>query len=207
MGADDAAPHNQLMGNAAARLGMSADDFLVWEAGEALRHEFVAGEVFAMAGAEDRHITVAGNLYVALRQHLRGSPCRVYMADMKLHIAAANSFFYPDLMVTCSLADASRRLVKQDARFVAEVLSPSTAAYDRGAKFSAYRALPSLEEYLLIDIDSQTCDLYRKGVDGLWVLHPSGAGSSVSLASVDITLVVSELFADLEPKDGSLQEE
>jgi Uma2 family endonuclease len=129
------------------------------------------------------------------------------MADMKLHIAAANSFFYPDLMVTCSLADASRRLVKQDARFVAEVLSPSTAAYDRGAKFSAYRALPSLEEYLLIDIDSQTCDLYRKGVDGLWVLHPSGAGSSVSLASVDITLVVSELFADLEPKDGSLQEE
>lgn len=207
MGADDAAPHNQLMGHAAARLGMSADDFLVWEAGEALRHEFVAGEVFAMAGAEDRHITVAGNLYVALRQHLRGSPCRVYMADMKLRIAAANSFFYPDLMVTCSLADASRRLVKQDARFVAEVLSPSTAAYDRGAKFSAYRALPSLEEYLLIDIDSQTCDLYRKGVDGLWVLHPSGAGSSVSLASVDITLVVSELFADLEPKDGSLQEE
>lgn len=195
------------MGHAATRLGMSADDFLVWEAGEALRHEFVAGEVFAMAGAEDRHITVAGNLYVALRQHLRGSPCKVYMADMKLHIAAANSFFYPDLMVTCSLADASRRLVKQDARFVAEVLSPSTAAYDRGAKFSAYRALPSLEEYLLIDIDSQTCDLYRKGVDGLWVLHPSGAGSSVSLASVDITLVVSELFADLEPKDGSLQEE
>ncbi len=207
MGTADAAPHNPLMGHAAAKLSMSADDFLTWEAGKALRHEFVAGEVFAMAGAEDRHITAAGNLYVALRQHLRGTPCRVYMADMKLQIAAANSFFYPDLMVTCSQADASRRLVKQDARFVAEVLSPSTAAYDRGAKFLAYRALPSLEEYLLIDIDNQTCDLYRKGVDGLWVLHPSSAGSSVTLASVAVTLAVSELFADLEPADSPLQDQ
>jgi Uma2 family endonuclease len=125
------------------------------------------------------------------------------MSAMKLHVAAANSFFYPDVMVTCSAADAARRLVKEDARFVAEVLSPSTAAYDRGAKFAAYRALPSLEEYLLIDIDSRACDLYRKGAGGLWVLHPSGTGSSVTLASVDLTLAVDELFADLEPAGGA----
>lgn len=179
---------------------MSADDFLTWEAGEPLRHEFVDGEVFAMAGAEDRHATVALNLASGLRLHLRGTPCRVYMADVKLHAAAANSFFYPDVMVTCSAADAARRLVKQDARFVAEVLSPSTAAYDRGAKFAAYRTLPTLEEYLLIDIDRQSCDLYRKGSDGLWVLHPSSAGSSVTLLSVDLTLTAHELFADLEPE-------
>jgi Uma2 family endonuclease len=195
----DAAPHDAPLGQAAAKLSMSADDFLAWEAGQTLRHEFVDGEVFAMAGTEDRHATVAGNLYMALRQHLRGSSCRVYISDVKLHVAAANSFFYPDVMVTCSEADATRRLVKQDARFVAEVLSPSTAAYDRGAKFAAYRALPSLAEYLLIDVDDQSCDLYRKGADGLWVLHPVDGDRTLTLASLKIELSVSELFADLEP--------
>jgi hypothetical protein len=68
-------------------------------------HEFVDGEVFAMAGAEDRQVTVAGNLYMALRQHLSGSPCRTCMSDMRVHVAAANSYFPPDVVVTCSPAD------------------------------------------------------------------------------------------------------
>jgi Uma2 family endonuclease len=187
------------MGQALARHAMSAEEFLAWDEHEPVKHEFVGGEVFAMAGVEDRHATVAGNLYVALRAHLRGSPCRTYMAEVKLRVDAADCFFYPDVMVTCNAADAAQPLVKQHATLVVEVLSPSTAAYDRGAKFAAYRQLPSLAEYLLIDLDTRRCDLYRKGADGLWVLHPSEADEPVVLASVDLSLSAQALWAEVEP--------
>lgn len=186
------------MGNAAEQLRMSGAEFLVWEAAQREKHEFVAGEVFLMAGAEDRHVTVSLNLAMALRQHLRGTPCRTFMLDMKLAVEAQDSYFYPDVLVTCSAADAGRPLVKSDAKFVAEVLSPSTAAYDRGAKFAAYRRLPTLEEVLFIDIDRRQCDLFRKGDAGLWVLHPFAAGESVQLASVALDLPAEQLFAEID---------
>ncbi len=114
----------------------TAADYLAWEPAQLDRHEFVDGDVFAMAGAEDRHVTVAGNLYIALRQHLGGSPCRTFMSDMRLHVAAANCYFYPDVLVTCSALDLASPMVKTEPKLIAEVLSPSTAAYDRGLKFS-----------------------------------------------------------------------
>ena len=72
---------------------MTAQEFLVWDARQPLRHEFVRGDVFAMAGAEERHVTVAGNVYVALRAHLRGTPCRTFITDMKLRVEAADCYF------------------------------------------------------------------------------------------------------------------
>ena len=190
----------QAVGYALQKQRMTAAEFLAWDATQTIKHEFVGGEVFAMAGGEDRNYTVAGNLYIALRQHLRGSPCRVYGSDVKLQVESAGSYFYPDLMVTCSAADAADRLIKREPVLVVEVLSPSTAAYERGDKFASYRQLPSLAEYLLIDVDSRRCDLFRKRPeDGLWVLHPSGADEAVQLASVDLTLTPEALWADLEP--------
>ena len=188
------------VGYALHKQRMSAAEFLAWDATQTVKHEFVAGEVFAMAGGEDRNYTVAGNLYIALRQHLRGSLCRVYGSDVKLQVESLGSFFYPDLMVTCSAVDAADRLIKRQPVLVVEVLSASTAAYDRGDKFASYRQLPSLAEYLLIDVDSRRCDLFRKREgDGLWVLHPSGADEAVQLASVDLAVTPEALWADLEP--------
>ena len=178
---------------------MTADEFLAWDADQTVRHEFVRGEVFAMAGGEDRHYSVALNLAVALHQHLRGSPCRVYGSDVKLRVEAADCFFYPDLMVTCSPADAADRLVKREPVLVVEVLSPSTAAFDRGEKFAAYRQLPSLAEFLLVDIDARRCELFRKGADGLWVLHPTQGEEPLHLACVGLTVGAETLWADLEP--------
>ena len=143
------------MGQAAQKTVFTATDYLVWESGQLERHEFLDGEVFAMAGAEDRHVTVSMNLAFALRQHLSGSPCRTFMSDMRLHVAAANSYFYPDVLVTCSALDLASPMVKTEPKLIAEVLSPSTAAYDRGLKFSHYRSLASLEEYLVIDLDTR----------------------------------------------------
>jgi len=185
------------MPQAAQKPVFTAADYLAWEPAQLDRHEYLDGEVFAMAGADDRHVTVSMNVAFALRQHLSGSPCRTYMSDMRLHIAAANSYFYPDVMVTCSALDQASPLEKTEPRLIIEVLSPSTAAYDRGVKFGHYRSLASLQEYALIDLDTRSTDCYRKGADGLWVLHPFAPGETVSLASVDLSLSVDRLFADV----------
>ncbi|OGB30696.1 MAG: hypothetical protein A3F78_00165 [Burkholderiales bacterium RIFCSPLOWO2_12_FULL_61_40] len=186
------------MGHAAQKSVVAAADYLAWEPAQLDRHEFLDGEVFTMAGAEDRHVTVAGNVSMVLRQHLSGSPCRTYMSAMRLHVAAANSYFYPDVLVTCSALDLVSPLVKAEPKLIVEVLSPSTAAYDRGVKFSHYRSLASLEEYVLIDLDTRSTDGYRKGADGLWVLHPFARGESVSLASVGLELSAVQLFAEVQ---------
>jgi Uma2 family endonuclease len=188
------------VGYALKRQPMSAAEFLAWEETQPTRHEFVRGEVFAMVGVVDRHNTVSLNLAIALRQHLRGSPCRVYAIDVKLRVEAADCYFYPDVMVTCSGADLGDRTIKREPVLVVEVLSPSTAAFDRGDKFADYRALPSLREYLLIDVDRQRCELYRLGSDGLWVLHPGLDGAGAELTSVGLTIRGEDLWADLEPE-------
>ena len=185
------------MEQAAQKTVFTATDYLVWESGQLERHEFLDGEVFAMVGAEDRHVTVSMNLAFALRQHLSGSPCRTYMSDMRLQVAAANSYFYPDVLVTCSALDLASPMVKTEPKLIAEVLSPSTAAYDRGLKFSHYRSLASLEEYVLIDLDTRSTDCFRKGDDGLWVLHPFARGEVVLLASVALELSAAQLFAEV----------
>jgi Uma2 family endonuclease len=194
------------MGHAAEKSAMTSAEYLAWEAAQTERHEFVNGEVFvvngeisAMAGAEDRHVTVTLNVAMALRQCLRGTPCRTFLTDMKLHVAAANSYFYPDVMVTCSAADLASPLSKSEPVLLVEVLSPSTAAYDRGEKFAQYRRIPALQEYMLVDLDTRCTDVYRKGADGMWVLHPFESGQTVQLASVNLDITTEALFAEVDP--------
>lgn len=185
------------MANPAVKPHFSPEEYLAWEAEQPEKHEYVNGEVFAMAGATEGHVTVTGNVYMALRQHLKGSPCRTFMADMKVQAHADSGFYYPDVVVTCSARDAQDPLVKREPSLLVEVLSPSTAAYDRGAKFSSYRQLASLQEYVLIDTDTRTTDVYRKGADGLWVLHPFAGDQAVELASVALTMSAAVLFDEL----------
>ena len=187
------------MGHARQRQPMTAAEYLDWEETQEQRHEFVAGEVFAMAGAEDWHVTVAGNVFVALRQHLRGGPCQTYISDMRLQVEAANAYFYPDVMVTCDAVDHDSRRFKSHPVLLVEVLSDSTGHYDRGDKFAQYRRIASLREYVLVDIARRATDVYRKGADGLWVLHPFAGEESVVFASVNLELSARELFADVDP--------
>lgn len=189
----------QPVGYALKKPRMTAAEFLAWDESQREKHEFVRGEVFLMTGVADVHNTVAMNLVMALRQHLRGTPCRVYASDVKLRVEAADCYFYPDVMVTCSAADAADRLIKREPVLVVELLSPSTAAFDRGDKFADYRTLASLREYLLVDVDRRRCELYRLGADGLWVLHPGAAGEGVRLDSVGLTVPGEALWAELEP--------
>lgn len=187
------------MGHARQRQPMTAAEYLDWEETQEQRHEFVAGEVFPTAGVEDWHVTVAGNVAMALRQHLRGGPCQTYISDMRLQVEAANAYFYPDVMVTCDALDHDSRRFKSHPVLLVEVLSDSTGHYDRGDKFAQYRRIASLREYVLVDIARRATDVYRKGADGLWVLHPFAGEESVVFASVGLELPARDLFADVEP--------
>ena len=150
-----------------------------------------------MTGGTTPHVTVAMNVAFALRQHLRGTPCRTYINDIKLRVEASNAYYYPDVMVTCSTSDAQDPLIQREPTLLVEVLSPSTASYDRGGKFHAYRTLPTLREYLLIDPSTRHSDLYRLGSEGLWVLHPAAPTDSVHLASVELTISAAVLWDEV----------
>ena len=175
-----------------------AQAYLAWEAEQSTKHEYHDGEVFAMAGASDAHVTVAGNVYMALRNHLRGCPCSVFISDMKLRVEEDNAFFYPDVFVTCAESDRGQSHSKSAPVLVVEVLSPATSAYDRGAKFAAYRKLPTLREYALIDPERLSLDLFRREGDSKrWVLHPIEAGGHVEWASVGLQVPLEALYEDV----------
>jgi len=100
-------------------------------------------------------------------------------------------------MVTCSTADVAEPLVKREPVLLVEVLSRSLASFDRGDKLAAYRMLPSLREYLVVEIDSRRCDLHRLNDAGLWVLHPFDRGQAVLLESVTLQLPGEALWAEV----------
>jgi Uma2 family endonuclease len=184
------------MSQLAPRLAFSFDDYLEWENRQPHRHEFIRGEVFAMAGGTDLHNQVAGNLYVLLHQRLRGSPCRVFMADVKVRVESADCGFYPDLLVTCAESDRADRLVKRSPILIVEVLSPGTATFDMGNKFAAYRQLDSLQEYVLIDPTRVWVQIYRRQ-NGQWLVDSVGAGASLRLESIDLDCPVAAIYEDL----------
>jgi len=182
---------------AAEKLPFTAQDYLDWERQQTTKHEFVQGETFAMAGAGDAHVTISLNVAATLKQHLRGTPCRTYIADMKVCAQAVDAYFYPDVFVTCSAADAQRNDAKEEPTLVVEVLSPTTAAYDRGLKFEYYRTLPSLQEYVLIDTERPSVEVFRRNSAGQWVLYPFGHDAVVELASVGLTMPMAAVYEDV----------
>ncbi len=184
------------MSNLARVHSITADAYLAGEIHSPIRHEYVAGEVFAMAGATEEHATIAGNLFALLRNQVRGGPCRVYIADMKLRVEAADAFFYPDVFVTCDPRDATEPLAKRRPALICEVLSESTEAYDRGGKFAAYRTLESLNEYLLIDSRRRAVEVFRRQTSG-WLLAPVAPDGWLELHSLGFRCAVDALYEDV----------
>ena len=187
------------MGEALPRTMMDRDQYLRWEAEQPEKHEYLAGEIFAMVGVRREHALVAGTIHATLRQRLKGSPCQAFVADMKLRVDAADAFFYPDVMVTCDPRDRSAETAIAHPCLVIEVLSDSTAAFDRGQKFAAYRRLESLREYLLVDIEARRLELYRREGAHWLLLETQADGAPLRLESVGITMDPGDAFEDLDP--------
>lgn len=172
--------------------------YLAWEAEQPNRNEYIAGEVFAMVGVRLSHNVATGNLYNALRNALKGSPCRVYIESVKTRIEAADCFFYPDIAVTCDARDRATPDFISHPLLVVEVLSESTAAFDRGDKFAAYRKLPSLQEYVLVDLSAKRVEIFRRNAEQHWVLYEYFDGDEINFASLSLKLPVATVLEDTE---------
>lgn len=175
----------------------SAADYLAAEAQSQIRHEYVNGEIFAMAGGSQRHNRIALNMASALMSGLRGMPCQVFMSDVKLHVACDNAYYYPDIMVACgdSSRIAGEAYSVAEPLLVIEVLSPTTENIDRREKLASYRRLASLNEYVLISQDRQQVEIYRRQGDIGWLYLSFEAGDNMEFASVAIALPITELYA------------
>ncbi|MBW4616943.1 MAG: Uma2 family endonuclease [Desmonostoc vinosum HA7617-LM4] len=174
------------------------EEYLKLEEQSSTKHEYIDGYIYAMAGALDPHVTVAGNLFALLRSHVRGSGCRVYIADMKARIEALNRFYYPDVMVTCDQRDKETPAYKRFPCLIVEVLSDSTEAFDRGDKFADYQVLESLQEYVLINTKRQRVECFRRNDEGLWVLQSYIAeNKSFRLNSVNFEETIASLYEDV----------
>ncbi len=175
------------------------EEYLILEEKNTLKHEYINGEIYAMAGASDRHVTIAGNLYMLLRNHLRGSGCRVYISDMKLKLETKNCFYYPDLLVTCENEDQETANYKKYPKLIVEVLSNSTEAFDRGDKFSDYQSLETLEEYVLINSKKQRVECFRRQENQLWILQTyTDQDQNFELISVNFTGKIADIYEDVD---------
>ena len=176
---------------------MSPSEYLEWEEQQDIKHEYINGQVFAMTGGTIPHNDIAFNLASGLRNHLKGSKCRVNIADAKVGVSETGQFTYPDVVVSCHPKDKKALKFIQFPSLVVEVLSPSTEAYDRGGKFQLYRQIPTLQEYVLISADKVGLDCFRLNDRGLWELHPFVEGNEVYLVSVDFRFPLSLVYEDV----------
>lgn len=171
--------------------------YIEWENAQPERHEFYRGEIFAMVGGRRSHGRVTANLVRHLGNQLAGTHCQVFSESMKLQIAD-DTILYPDIFVTCDRQDLQTEMIFHAPTLVAEVLSPSTQAYDRSQKFALYRRLPSIKEYLLIDPDNRRAEAFRINADGLFVLHDMSESETLELASIGCKVAMADVFDGID---------
>jgi Uma2 family endonuclease len=187
--------------------GMTRAEFLAWEEEQPTKHEFVGGEVFAMVGARQIHVVVAGNCFALLKAHLRGRPCRALISDMQLEVERADAVFYPDVMVTCDPRDLRAERTLLHPMVIIEVLSDSTAAYDRGQKFALYRQIDALQEYALIDPERRTVEVFRRTETNDWLLATRDSERGLVLRSLNFEASLAAVFEDIEADEPDPEQE
>ncbi|MFZ4855442.1 MAG: Uma2 family endonuclease [Desulfuromonadaceae bacterium] len=184
--------------NALSQHTFSPQDYLEWEANQDYKSEYYAGEVFAQEGASSKHGTLTLNLGAMLNMHLKGTSCRAYIADMKLRVSEVDAFFYPDVMVTCDQRDRDTDMYKQHPVLIAEILSESTAEYDRTFKFACYQKIPTLQDCLLISQDVYSVEHFHLNDSGEWVRRVNAFTDLFRLDSINLDVAVSDLYADVD---------
>lgn len=184
---------------------MSFEEYLVREAVADRKHEYVGGRAYAMAGATKAHVSITQALVASLLPAARKRGCRVLSVDMKLQIDDGPgrededlpACYYPDVLVTCSSDDEQRDLIVKDPSVIMEVLAPSTASKDRGAKWRHYQLLPSLQQYWLLSQDRRSVDVYtRRG--GAWEFRTyRKEDEEIPVSCLDVKLSLSDVYQDV----------
>jgi len=180
---------------------VTEDEYLSHEQRSETKHELINGVIVAMAGASPRHNAIAVNVAGVLRASLKHRRCLVFQSDQRIHAEATGLFTYADVTVAC---DDLRFHPKHpdtlvSPRVIVEVLSDSTEAYDRGAKFAHYRSIPSLLEYVLVSQHEQKIEHYRRIEGGQWVLTVyEGEAASAELPALGCALPLAEVYDKLD---------
>ncbi|AGP37135.1 hypothetical protein BE04_33380 [Sorangium cellulosum] len=173
-------------------------EYLEQERTSPTKHEFLNGEIFAMAGGTPEHARLCLSVGAELRAHLRGRPCVVYSSDLRVRVQATGLSTYPDVSVVCGRIE--RDPEDTDAALnpvvLVEVLSDSSEAYDRGQKFAHYRCIPSLREYVLVSQHEPRIEVFHRNEDGSWTLREARAGKGVELQAIGCILSVDDVYRD-----------
>jgi Uma2 family endonuclease len=177
---------------------LTIEEYLKFEQDSEIRHEYVAGQIYAMAGASEAHNLIVGNIFALLRPHLRGSSCRVFVSDMKVKIKLQQGdiFYYPDLLVTCD-RDDREKYFKTNPNLIVEVLSNFTETTDKREKRINYQSLESLQEYVLVAQDEMRVENYRQDSNGNWAVEILGKNELLQLDSVGLTLTMADIYEDV----------
>ncbi|OBQ37643.1 MAG: hypothetical protein AN487_09775 [Anabaena sp. CRKS33] len=176
---------------------LTPEEYFVWEEKQLLRHEYLNGEVYAMSGRTQNHGRIASNIIFIVKGHLRGGGCQVGNSDCRVNILETKDYVYPDVSVTCEDSDRTATQAIQYPCLIVEVLSPSTANYDRGDKFRLYRRNPSLQDYVLVDAEKIAIDLYRKNDRGNWEIFNYQSGDNIELRSIDLSFPIESVYEDI----------
>lgn len=159
-----------------------------------IRHEYVGGKVYAMAGASDDHNRIAINIVSQLVERLRGKRCEPFGADMKLKMPGSEAFYYPDALIACDPSD-SAAYFRERPMVVFEVLSPDTERTDQREKRFAYSLIPSLKVYVIVAQDKSELTILRRGKRGQWVGEVlSGRDSVLKLPEVKVEIPLTRIY-------------
>lgn len=169
---------------------LSEAEYLKGELNSEIKHEFVNGDVFAMAGASKNHDRIAGNVFAELRSHLKGSPCEPFGSDLKVR-TPSGSYYYPDCMVVCENDDDDEYFTQTPVILV-EVISRSTRKNDEQIKRLEYINIPTLKEYVLIEQDFVDVTVYRQSED--WHSTHYFLGDEITFESIGLTLAVADIY-------------
>ncbi len=175
---------------------ITEQDYLQGELVAEFKHEFIDGEVYAMAGASEYHNLLSGNIFTELKNQLKLKPCRTFIADMKVKVA--NDFFYPDVMVVCQ-ADNDFDYYKQSPVIIVEVLSKSTRKFDKTAKRLRYQTISTLEEYVLIEQSIGEIEVFRR--KDHWQSSYYYLGDAITFESLGVTVLVEDIYYQVNNED------
>jgi len=175
----------------------SPEEYLNLEANSPMRHEYRSGLVYAMAGGSDVHDLISLALVSLLRSRLKGQGCFVHSGNVKVG-RNHDFFYYPDVFVTCDPRDRDNRYIKCYPSLIAEVLSPSTERFDRGAKFEDYQQLETLKTYLLIAQDQMQVEVRQKNSFGIWETEQFGPADRFQIVGWNLEIAVLDLYEDVQ---------
>lgn len=179
------------------RSTISVEDYLQLDRGSIeKRYEYIDGYVRMLAGGTPDHAKIGANIIGVLYGLLEGSSCSVYTSDVRVCLAETR-YVYPDVSVSCDARDQEQGDMIQHPCLVVEVLSPSTEAYDRGRKLAYYRDCPTIWEYMLVDSQRQTVEVFRREKNKLWTYHAFGPGDEVELASLGVRFPLMKAYRNV----------